>query len=263
MSSRKFMFEGLGQALRFLASAWSRGWGALVLSSLLIATALRFRLAAPMSLPTSLIGLTALLTFVAVQGGLYRPALGKGPFGRAGLRLGAPELRMAAVWALTAIFMFILFLLAFVVVMAFGFAVASSGHGFVLTKGATWTNGVGLPAKVLVGLVATASLWGLIWAGAKIAFGAAATIDRDKVLVLATWPETKGLMAPIVGGRLLLAVIPLAALAGAGALLLRGTPGDSVMTWVAGLAVGLAISGLWLPLDVGLMAYLYHRRLSA
>jgi hypothetical protein len=36
-----------------------------------------------------------------------------------------------------------------------------------------------------------------------------------------------------------------------------------LLVWAASFAAGLALAGLWLPLSVGLMAYLYRRHAAA
>jgi hypothetical protein len=115
----------------------------------------------------------------------------------------------------------------------------------------------------VVAVVGAICLAGLIWAATRIALGAAFSIDKGKVQLLATWPSTRRLVAPILLGRVLLGLGPI----GVALVLLwsisRADHPPAVVVWTASLAAGLALAGLWLPLSVGLMAYLYRRHAAA
>jgi hypothetical protein len=70
-------------------------------------------------------------------------------------------------------------------------------------------------------------------------------------------------VTPILLGRVLLGVGPIGF---AWAVLWEVSRTDhppAVLVWTASLAAGLALAGLWLPLSVGLMAYLYRRHAAA
>ena len=77
--------------------------------------------------------------------------------------------------------------------------------------------------------------------------------------LLATWSAARELVLPILLGRVLLGLIPI----GFASALLWGVTRvghpTAVLTWTASLTAGRALAGLWLPLSVGLMAYLYRR----
>jgi hypothetical protein len=153
----------------------------------------------------------------------------------------------------------VLGLLAFVVMFFSMLGLAMSGPGFVLAEPASWTAAVAGPRRMIAGAVAALCLAGLVLAATRIALGAAATIDRGRVQLLATWPTTRSLVTPILVGRAVLGVVPVGF---AWAVLRAPLGGDdrpTVLAWAAGLAAGLAVAGLWLPLSVGLMAYLYRR----
>jgi hypothetical protein len=107
--------------------------------------------------------------------------------------------------------------------------------------------------------VSTLCLAGLVWAGARIALGGAASVDRGKVQLLATWPATRGLVTPILVGRVMLGLVPIGFAWGVIAAVAHDGHRSAALAWVAGLSAGIALTGLWLPLSVGLMAYLYRR----
>jgi hypothetical protein len=197
------------------------------------------------------------------EGALYRLALDKGRPGPAGLQWGRAEWRLGAVWGLTVAFLLVLGMLAFVFVLATAFGVATSGRGFVMALPSTWAGAVDGRGRVVVGLVVALCLAGLVWAATRVALGAPASIDRGKVQLLATWAASRRLVLPILLGRFLLGVAPI----GIAWALLWGVSREShpsaTLLWAASLAAGIALAGLWLPLSVGLMAYLYRRQPAA
>jgi hypothetical protein len=259
MGNLSLSITAVGAAWRFLATAWTRAWAAMLIAA--------GALAAPWALglwslrsPWRLIALAGVAAAVAMaEGALYRTALGKGSAGPGGVQWSRPEWRLGAVWGLSVAFLFVLGLLVFVVVLATAFGVASSGHGFVLALPATWGGAIEGPGRLVLGLVAALCLAGLVWAATRIALGAAASIDKDKVQLLATWPATRRLVAPILLGRLALGVIPIGFAWIAFWAVSRFAQPPPAVLWTACLTAGLAVAGLWLPLSVGLMAYLYRR----
>lgn len=263
MASDSLSIAAVGAAWRFLATAWKRAWASMLIAGVVLGAPWALGLWSPRS-PWRLAILVAVAAAAAMaEGALYRVALDKGRPGPAGLQWGRPEWRLGAVWGLTAAFMFVLGMLAFVAVLATTFGVATSGRGFVMALPATWAGAVDGRGRVVMTVVAAFCFAGLIWAATRIALGAAASIDRGKVQLLATWPASRRLVAPILLGRVLLGVTPI----GFASLLLWGVSradhAPPVLVWVASLAAGLALAGLWLPLSVGLMAYLYRRHAAA
>ena len=259
MRSISLAADGLAAALRFLPTAWRRGWGAMVIASGLLAWLFAHRLAAPQSPWPLEILLPALLAMVMVQGALYRVALGVGEPGPTGLQWGAAEFRLATVWGLTAVFIAILGMLAFVVVLAFAFAVASAGPGFVVSQIATWAAAVDTRGRIVVGCVSLFAAVGLTWAAARVAFASAASISEGRLQVLASWPLTRGRVLAVIIGRVLVG-LPVAAAAAVALGLLSGVSGTApVGVWVAAVAIAVVIGGVWLPLGAGLMAYLYQQ----
>jgi hypothetical protein len=257
MSRHSLIAGAVVSALEFLATAWTRAWGALCLAGVIMAAAWVLWATDPHWRP--LASAVMLGAALLAEGALYRLALGQRGAGPAGLGLGLLEARIGAVWALTVLFLFVLGLLAFVVVLAFAFAVATSGHGFVMALPATWAPAVDGRGRAVVAVVGSLCLAGLVWAGVRVSLGSAASVARGRILVLATWPATRGLVLVIILGRLALGAVPIgvavavlwASIAWAGA--------SPVALWAAGLAAGAAIAGLWLPASVGLMAHLYAR----
>ena len=259
MGSESLSIKAVGAAWRFLATAWRSAWASMLLAAAALAVSWALGLWSSQS-PWRLVALlTVAGAAVMAEGALYRVALEKGRPGPAGLQWGRPEWRLGAVWALTAAFLFVLGLLAFVVVLAAAFGVATSGRGFVMALPATWAGAVDGRGRLVLGLVSALCLGGLVWAGTRIAFGAAASIDRDKIQLLATWPATRRLVTPILLGRLLLGVVPIGLAWAALRTVSRAGHPPGMLLWGASLAAGLALAGLWLPLSVGLMAYLYRR----
>jgi hypothetical protein len=258
MGSLSLSISAIGAAWRFLATAWARAWAAMLIAATALAAPWALGLWSPRS-PRCLVALAGVAAAAMAEGALYRTALDKGRLGPAGLQWGRPEWRLGAVWGLSAAFLFVLGLLAFVVVLATAFGVATSGHGFVMAAPATWGRAVEGRGRLVLAIVAALCLAGLIWAATRIALGAAASVDRGKVQVLATWPATRGLVAPILVGRLSLGVVPIGFAWAAVRAASRASHPPLMLLWAACLAAGLAVAGLWLPLSVGLMAYLYRR----
>ena len=259
MAGKTIVMGAIRAAWRFLATAWRRAWAAMLIAAVVFGVLSALGLLSPRS-PWRLEALLAVAAAVAMaEGALYRVALGAGRPGPAGLQWGRPEWRVGAVWGLTAAFLLVLGMLAFVVVLATAFGVATSGRGFVMALPATWAGAVDGRGRAVVGVVGAACLAGLVWAGSRVALGAPASIDRGKVQLLATWAASRRLVLPILLGRLLVGVGPI----GLAAALLWAATRDALpfpgLAWAASLLAGLVLAGLWLPLSVGLMAYLYRR----
>lgn len=259
MASARLSIAAVGASWGFLATAWRRAWAAMLITAVLIGAPWALGLWSPRS-PWRLEVLLAVAVAAAMaEGALYRVALDKERPGPAGLQWGRPEWRLGAVWGLTVAFLFVLGLLAFVVVLATAFGVAASGRGFVMALPSTWAGAVDARGRAVLGVVGSLSLAGLVWAATRVALGAPASIDRGRVQLLATWAASRRLVLPILLGRFLLGVAPVGV---AWALLWglsHGGHPSTVLLWTASLAAGIALAGLWLPLSVGLMTYLYRR----
>jgi hypothetical protein len=262
MPRRSLIAEGPIAALRFLVPAWRQAWWAMAPSIVLFGAiwALGDLAATSPWRPWSVLVLVG--TLLAVQGTLYRLALCNGVAFPGVSPLGLAQARIGAVWALTLLFMFVLALLAFVVILAFAFAVAAAGHGFVTARPSTWAGAVDGRGRAVVTAVAVICLAGLTWAATRVSLAAAASVARGRVQVLASWPATRGLVWAIILGRLALGLptlgVSIAILWSASAM----TGVSPLWVWVAGLAAGGVIAGLWLPSSVGFMAYIYQQGTS-
>jgi hypothetical protein len=258
MASRGVIVGGLDSAIRFLGPAWKGAWGAMIAATLLFAAVWASGLLAAGS-RWRLEALAALIAAgVVVQGGLYRLALSAGRPGPAGLQWSAAETRLSAVWALSTLFIAMLGLLVFITALVSAFAVATAGRGFVMAEPMTWAGAVDGRGRAVLAVIAILGAVFLLWGAARISLGPAATVAQGRVQVLASWPHTRGRALAIIAGRTLLAAAPV----GGAILILRLASGHSaspLTAWGAGLAAGGALAGLWLPLGVGLMAYLYRQ----
>ena len=125
---------------------------------------------------------------------------------------------------------------------------------------ATWAPAVDDRGRVVVTLVSLAAFAGLGWAATRISLAAPATVEKGRVLVLATWPLTRGNGWRIALANGLNLVVP-AALTAILMVARRWVtlPSEAVAFDVAR---GMVLAGLWLPLTIGLMGYFY-RELSS
>lgn len=194
------------------------------------------------------------LSLVA-RGALWRLALQHGRPGPGGLQIGAVERRLAAVSALTCVFLAILTLLLFVALLSIAYAVASAGRGFDPANIGTWGKAVDARGRLVVSVATIAGAGAIVLAAIRISLAEAASVAGDKVRVLSTWGLTRGRLAAIGGGNLLLAIPPTAAL-----LAMRVGMAANAGALASPLICSVVLAGVWLPMHVGLMAYVYGRR---
>jgi hypothetical protein len=261
--ARASTIGGVGPAVRFVARAWREAWAALILAG---ATTGAFLDAAGWGAgpvwKAAWLAL-ALLAITVARGALYRSALDSPGAGLSGLQWGRVETRLLAVWLLGAVFLFILALLVFVALLCCAYAVASAGAGFVPADPATWAPAVDVRGRWVLGAVGIAGAAGLLWAQLRLCLASAATVARGRVQVLSAWPTTRGSAWAILVPIVLVSLTPAALLA---ALIILGgrlAGGSFLIVGVLNFAEGLAVAGLWLPMNVGLMAYLHRRADSA
>jgi hypothetical protein len=237
-------------ALTFAAVAWRRAWWALIPTCLAWALALSPDRAAAW---TALSLVSTLVTSVE----LYRIAT-PGDTGNRGAAVG----RLALVWLLTLAFFTVLGSLLFVLFLSSAYAVASAGARFDPSEVRTWAPAIDDRGRVVLGVVAAAGVGLLSWAMTRVALAPAATVASGRVRVLSTWPLTKRIGWGLLGARVAVA----APAVGVAALALGGPrAGGAAMApgaWMLGALCGLMIGGVWLPLNAGLMAHIYHRRVN-
>jgi len=267
MPARALIVGGFAAGARFVAPAWRGAWAAMILAGAAIGAFLDAAAwgAGPAWLAAWLA--LALLTATVAQGALYRLALAPRPdpsksppmsAGPGGLQWGRVETRLLAVWLLSAVFLFILGLLVFVALLACAYAVASAGAGFVAADPATWAPAVDERGRWVLGLAGTLGAAALIWASLRLRLAPAASIAGPRVRVLSAWPLTRGLAAPILAATLLIALPP-AALLAVLALLSEAKGSPMIIDGAINFAKGMAVAGLCLPMNAGLMTYLFER----
>lgn len=234
--------------VRFLPKAWRRGWGGLIAVNVGVGLwAWSARVSAPAGGFLILPGLA--LACLAVQAALWIVALGQPPEAWRAGALARSMLRLLGAWTLKAIFLCVLGLLALVVLLCTAYAVASAGHGFRASEIATWAPAIDGRGRMVFGAVGIALGLGMLWAAARVSLASAATMASGRVLMLSTWPATR-----VWGWSLVLITLLLgagAAVLVSAAYRLAGPVGDAV--------AGLIIGGLWLPLNVGVTAYIWNR----
>jgi len=238
---------GVNAAWRFLVPAWRRAGPYLLFSGLELGLVLARSRAMWISLAL------AVLMILAASASLLPLAMGdtESPSLR---NQTAMVLRLLGVAALNFLFLFILFLLVFVLVLCFAYAAAASGHGFVSSEIATWAPAVDRRGRWVVSLVAVVCALAWIWAAMRVSLAAPATVAKGKVLMIATWPLTRGRAWAIALAQGLTLAAPAALIA----LLVAARRAGVEPAMVLWLAEGLVIAGLGLPLTIGLMGRIYR-----
>jgi len=242
-------------AVRFARIAWREAWAALVLTAAAVAAALATMEGVEGIGPAPLWWLAAFGLSLVARGAVWRLALNQGRPGPGGLQFGAAEGRLAAVSALIGLFLGILVLLLVVGLLCLAYAAAAAGRGFDPANVATWAKAVDARGRLMVSVATVVGTGAIIVAAIRLSLAEAASVAGGKVQVLSSWGLTRGRVAAIAAGNLLLAVpvagVLLAKLAAMGA-------NTGAIVWSVACAVVLA--GVWLPMHVGLMAYVYERR---
>jgi hypothetical protein len=240
-------------AVRFAPIAWRGAWAALSLTAVATAAALTAIAGARGIVPAPLWLLTAFASCLVARGALWRLALQHERPGPGGVQFGAVEGRLAAVASLTCAFLAILIALLFVALLCLAYAAASAGRGFDAANVATWGKAVDARGRLMVSVATIAGAGAIILAAVRVSLAEAASVADGKVRVLSTWGLTRGRLAVIAGGNLLFAIPP--------AVALLAMPADVARAGLAwSLTGGVVLAGVWLPMHVGLMAYVYGRR---
>ncbi len=233
-------------AWRFLPTAWSRAWPTLIVCAAVFTALLVVR-----TLPPAFRGLLAGLAAVLASGAVWRAGLPKGADILVSARL---ELRLLAAAGLTVIFLLVMASLAFIVWLAFAYAAAASGPGFVASDIASWSRAVDARGRGLMAVVSCLCAGALSWCGIRVSLAAPATVHNGRVQVLASWPLTRRRVISILAAAFITLVAPGVLIWG---LLFARRASAGSVSLALDAALGLAAAGLWLPLTVGLMNYLY------
>ena len=196
------------------------------------------------------------LTGLAAQGALYRTALGSQGCGPGGLQWSGLEWRLAAANGLTIVFLVILGSLALVVVLSASYGMAASGAGFVDRDPRTWAGAIDPRGKIVLGCVWIVCAAALAWAWARVCLACIVTAASGRLQVLRTWPLTRQW-----GWRIVVTTLAQSAPVLVLCLVVKYvTRSASRLGELTGdFTVGLICAGLWLPLSVGLMRYLYRQ----
>jgi hypothetical protein len=244
VAARFAVVPALTFAARFTPRAWRGAFVVILLAAAAIAA--RALVSRSGALPPLVLLAAQVLTVIAAAA-LYRLALRQ--LGREppdGLAWAA--VRLAATQCLVPLFLLILTAIALVALLAVAYGVASSGSGFVASDPDTWAGAIDSRGRWVLGAVGAAALAALAWVWVRLSLALPATIDRGEVQALSAWPLTRGRVAPILACVLALNAPLVAALFAASRSL--GGP-----AYAAG--AGAIVAFVMLPLNVGLMTYLY------
>ena len=236
----------LRSALHVLATSWRRAWGALAPAAILAGIAHLLR-GEPLDW---LVGVGAVLWAAQAQAACYRVGLDMAVPALAGSRVTRDVPRLIVAGVLELILLAIITALMLTVVGGVAFGVASTGKGFLAAEPATWLPAMGPTGRTISGAVALVGLAGVIWLRLRLSFTAAATVERQKVQVLSAWPLTRGRVLATLAALIVAAAPTIAVGWGLRATGLAGTP-EGIF------ALALAAIGVSLPLQAGLMTYLY------
>ena len=247
---------GVAAAYRNLVPAWRGAWASLLFSGLTWGLWQASAASTPRAPSAAVWFALATIAGLMAKGAAFRLALGRGTLGPGGLQLGLVEWHLILVGLLSLVFLSVLGSLFFVVLICVGYAVASSGPGFDAARVMTWAPAIVGNGRAVFGVVAAIGAAGMTWAATRISFAAAATVATGKLSVLSTWPLTRGKVVPILAAAFATFAMPLA-LVVVSSLASHGLGGGEA--FAARVALGAVMVGLWVPLGVGLMAYLYHR----
>lgn len=231
--------KALEAAAAFALRAWRSCWAALALGALAAGAALY---------GVGVAWAAAIALGLIARGGLWRLALAHGRPGLGGLQGGMVELRLLSTALLASVFLATLALLLITALLCLTFALATTGPGFDVSRPESWAGAIPPAGRVVLTAAIAACGLGLIFAAARISLAEPAGVARSRVQLLAAWPLTRGRALPIIVGNLILAVPPLAAVA------LYWTQ----LRAVAPACLAVIGVGLWLPLQVGLMTYLFQ-----
>ncbi len=214
-------------------------------------------------MPGSASWLSSAIVFAAL---LYAP-LAQGPF----YSLTIPEaptegalsdgvsryVRLVVVGVLTDIFLAIPGLLLSVIGLGVAYGMAYAYPGFNPMDAKTWTAG----GPVLSGGGAVLALGGLgiLWLSARVALGPAQTVAQRRVLMISTWPLTRGFGWRIVIARSVV-TLSVFAIVWAVTLALRSVAPAGWPMRAIPVVGGLILLTLRLPMIVGVLSYFHAHR---
>ena len=247
---------GLAAALRFVPRAWAQPWflGLLIGAVVVGLGVIALNIGPPWSSPLVALGMFGFLPLL--QGPLYAVALPDVPKLSPAQWIGR-YVRLVTVSGLTLVFMAVPILLLFVVGLGASYGMAYASPGFDPADVSTWTASgpvlAGAAFVVVLGAVA------LTWLAARVALGPAESVVQGRVLLLSTWPLTRGRGWKIMVTRWIFTA-PVLILVGAVAFGARGAFHGAGAAQIISLLSTLAVVGLRMPLNVGLLSYFHRHR---
>jgi len=246
----------VAHAFGLLWRAWRRAWLALILASAAAGASLQWATIHGWAAATPLAVAAVVLVEVAAAAALIRLALGKDTVGP---RWGPDEWRILAVGVLNSLLALVLVLLLLVVIVFMAYGVAAAGRGFATVEPATWAGAVDGRGRVVIGAVATVGVGAIVWVMTRISLAPVATVARGRVQVLSTWPLARSRVLPLLAATVWVALTPAALCLLLWSVARFTYPGEFWVTAIVHLGQGLVLTGIWLPLKVGVMSYFYAR----
>ncbi len=254
---RHLILESLRAGVTFLPRAWSRPWFWALLAVTAVAGLALASVAEPASWLSPVIVLGSLFYLPLAQGPLFTLAMAEAPPEPTLPGGAARYARLVAVGLLTGVFLAVPGLLLFVVGLGTAYGLAWAYPGFNPMDATTWTaNG---PVLAGVGAVVGIGGLGILWLSARVGLGPPATVAERRVLMISTWPLTRGFAWRLAVARLIVSAGALGLAWVVGWVLGRVAPAGWPMRCAPVVGV-MAFVAFRLPLKVGVLGYFYAHR---
>lgn len=208
--------------------------------------------------------LTWMIAEIFYQASIYRFAL-RGEFPRPfGLRVSADEGRIFAVGVLMTLFLILVFLAAFIpaVVIVSGIGAAGGDPTVLGAPGSTpeqmWAalGAAGRTAAVVAG-AAVAAL--MLFVGVRLCLAAPATIAEERIVLLKSWPWTKGCFLRLLAAIVIAMLPSMAATYFFGLIATAAAQsGAAPLAFAANYAASLGATLIGGMMTGGLLAFLYQ-----
>jgi hypothetical protein len=214
-------------------------------------------LADPAAWLSPVVLVASLLYLPLAKGPLYSLAIADAPAEETVAGGAARYARLIAVGVLTVLFLAVPGLLLSVIGLGVAYGMAYAYPGFNPMDATTWTAS----GPVLVGgggVLAIGGL-GILWLSARVGLAAADTVAQRRVLMLSTWPLTRGFGWKLAIARLV-ANIGALALAWAASWALASIAPAGWPARAAPVVGVLVLLVVRLPLMVGVLSYFYAYR---
>jgi hypothetical protein len=246
------ILESLRAGVALLPRAWGRPWF-LGLVAVGAAAALAAALVAGPAWWLSGAILYATLVYLPLaEGPLYALALAAPPE-RTMSGGAARYVRLVTVGLLTYVFLAVPGLLLSIVALAASYGLAFAYPGFDPKDATTWTASG--PVLLGDGVVFAIGALSMFWLFARVSLGSATSVVERRVIMLSTWPLTRGL-----GWRIAVAQLVIGGgIVGIVWLVERAVP-PGWSTQFMPVFGNILLVAVGLPLEVGVLSYFYARR---